>query len=65
MPMNWSLESVVETSATPARLLRDIDELVQQVAAEAAPGDQIVVMSNGSFGGIHQKLLAQLDNEGK
>ena len=63
--MNWSLESVVQQSPVPAQLLRDIDELVQQVVAEARPGDQIVVMSNGSFGGIHQKLLNQLDNQGK
>jgi len=63
--MNWSLESVVEHSPVPARLLRGIDELVQQVAAAARAGDQIVVMSNGSFGGIHQKLLNQLDKEGK
>jgi len=63
--MNWSLESVVESSPVPAQLLRDIDELVQQVVAEARPGDQIVVMSNGSFGGIHQKLLNRLDKEGK
>ena len=63
--MNWSLESVVQQSPVPAQLLRDIDELVQKVVAEARPGDQIVVMSNGSFGGIHQKLLNQLDNQGK
>ncbi|MEE4145899.1 MAG: UDP-N-acetylmuramate:L-alanyl-gamma-D-glutamyl-meso-diaminopimelate ligase [Halieaceae bacterium] len=63
--MNWSLESVVKDSPVPAQLLRDIDELVQRVATEARPGDQIVVMSNGSFGGIHQKLLDQLDKEGE
>ncbi len=63
--MDWSLESVVEHSPVPARLLRGIDELVQQVAAAARAGDQVVIMSNGSFGGIHQKLLNQLDKEGK
>ena len=63
--MNWSLDSVVEDSVVPARLVGDIDELVHQVAVEAEPGDQIVVMSNGSFGGIHQKLLQQLDKEGR
>ena len=58
--MNWSLDSVVERSRTPAQLVDNIDELAQQVAREAMPGDQIVIMSNGSFGGIHQKLLDQL-----
>jgi UDP-N-acetylmuramate: L-alanyl-gamma-D-glutamyl-meso-diaminopimelate ligase len=34
--------------------------LVEAVVAEAKPGDQVVVMSNGGFGGIHDKLLARL-----
>ena len=29
-------------------------------AAEARPGDEVVIMSNGGFGGIHQKLLDAL-----
>ena len=58
--MNWSLESVVEHSAAPAQLADNIDELVQTVASAARPGDQIVIMSNGSFAGIHQKLLDEL-----
>jgi UDP-N-acetylmuramate: L-alanyl-gamma-D-glutamyl-meso-diaminopimelate ligase len=38
----------------------DVDVLVSQVVAEVRPGDQLVIMSNGGFGGIHQKLLDQL-----
>jgi UDP-N-acetylmuramate: L-alanyl-gamma-D-glutamyl-meso-diaminopimelate ligase len=38
----------------------DLDGLVKRVVAAAQPGDQILVMSNGGFGGIHGKLLAQL-----
>jgi UDP-N-acetylmuramate: L-alanyl-gamma-D-glutamyl-meso-diaminopimelate ligase len=34
--------------------------LVGAIAAEARDGDQILVMSNGGFGGIHQKLLEAL-----
>jgi UDP-N-acetylmuramate: L-alanyl-gamma-D-glutamyl-meso-diaminopimelate ligase len=34
--------------------------LVAAIAAEARDGDQILVMSNGGFGGIHQKLLEAL-----
>ena len=58
--MEWSLDSVVESSDVPASLLQDVDELVRQVASASRPGDQIVIMSNGSFSGVHQKLLAQL-----
>jgi len=62
--MDWSLDSVVEHSGSPAELVGDIDVLAQKVAAQARPGDQVVIMSNGSFGGIHQKMLAQLEMKG-
>jgi UDP-N-acetylmuramate: L-alanyl-gamma-D-glutamyl-meso-diaminopimelate ligase len=39
-----------------------LDALVSAVAAEARPGDHVLVMSNGGFGGIHEKLLARLGN---
>jgi UDP-N-acetylmuramate: L-alanyl-gamma-D-glutamyl-meso-diaminopimelate ligase len=45
---------------TSARHLRDVDTIVAAVAREARPGDLIVVMSNGGFGGIHGKLLEAL-----
>lgn len=41
-------------------VVTDLDELIMQVCAAAKPGTHIVCMSNGSFGGIHQKLLDQL-----
>ena len=43
-----------------AQTAADITTLVQQVSAAARPGDHIVCMSNGGFGGIHAKLLAAL-----
>jgi UDP-N-acetylmuramate: L-alanyl-gamma-D-glutamyl-meso-diaminopimelate ligase len=45
---------------TAARHLPDVETIVAQVSAEAKPGDVIVVMSNGGFGGIHGKLLEAL-----
>ncbi len=35
----------------------DLERLAAAVASEARPGDQVLVMSNGGFGGIHQRLL--------
>jgi UDP-N-acetylmuramate: L-alanyl-gamma-D-glutamyl-meso-diaminopimelate ligase len=61
--MDWSMESIVAQSPVPAAVVSDIDELVLQVAAEAKAGDQLVVMSNGGFGGIHQKLLDKLQDK--
>ena len=41
--------------------LSGIDEIVHTVTAAARPGDVIAVLTNGGFGGIHQKLLAALE----
>jgi len=41
-------------------VLSTIDEMVATVVAAAGAGDHILVMSNGGFGGIHDKLLAAL-----
>ena len=38
----------------------DVDELVKAVVKAAKPGDHLLCMSNGGFGGIHEKLLAAL-----
>ena len=35
-------------------------ELIEAIASAARPGDQVLVMSNGGFGGIHDKLLQRL-----
>ena len=44
-----------------ARFESTVDAIVRTVAANAAAGDRVVVMSNGGFGGIHQKLLTALE----
>jgi UDP-N-acetylmuramate: L-alanyl-gamma-D-glutamyl-meso-diaminopimelate ligase len=58
--LDWDLASVVEASAAPAELVSDIDALAGRVAGMSRPGDHVVIMSNGAFGGIHQKLVAEL-----
>ncbi|EWH01865.1 UDP-N-acetylmuramate:L-alanyl-gamma-D-glutamyl-meso-diaminopimelate ligase [Halomonas sp. BC04] len=58
---DWSLEPVLAAIVEPAHLVTDIDALVAALVAEARPLDRIVVMSNGGFGGIHEKLLAALE----
>ena len=43
-----------------AAVFRDLDQLIAAVVVVAQPGDHVVVMSNGGFGGIHEKLLGAL-----
>jgi UDP-N-acetylmuramate: L-alanyl-gamma-D-glutamyl-meso-diaminopimelate ligase len=47
-------------SSRHARYIPEVDAIVTTIAAEARDGDVIVLMSNGGFGGIHQKLLQAL-----
>jgi UDP-N-acetylmuramate: L-alanyl-gamma-D-glutamyl-meso-diaminopimelate ligase len=44
----------------PARVIASVDELAAHLAERAAPGDTIVIMSSGDFGGLHDRVLAAL-----
>ncbi len=56
----WDAGSVFASLGPRARCEPDLDALVAAIATEARDADQVLVMSNGGFGGIHQKLLAAL-----
>lgn len=58
--MNWSLDAIIAGSTVPASLSTDVRQLARQVTQQARPGDRVVIMSNGGFGGIHQILLDEL-----
>ena len=58
--LGWDAEAVFGPLGSRARCVEDLDTLVRGVVAEARPGDHVLVMSNGGFGGIHAKLLAGL-----
>ncbi len=44
----------------PAAAIVEVDRIVDHVAAEARPGDVVMIFSNGAFGGLHTKLLERL-----
>ncbi len=58
--LGWDAVEVLAPMGERARVVSSVDALVQQVATLTAPGDHIVCMSNGGFGGIHQKLVTAL-----
>ncbi|RUR30583.1 UDP-N-acetylmuramate:L-alanyl-gamma-D-glutamyl-meso-diaminopimelate ligase [Vreelandella nanhaiensis] len=58
--IEWSMESLVAEQGANAHLYRDIDALVSAVVSQAEPLDRIVVMSNGGFEGVHERLLHAL-----
>ncbi|EHR73042.1 UDP-N-acetylmuramate:L-alanyl-gamma-D-glutamyl-meso-diaminopimelate ligase [Burkholderiales bacterium JOSHI_001] len=56
----WSAAEAMAPLGPQAKVADSVDKLVAQVVAAARPGDHVLVMSNGGFGGIHAKLLAAL-----
>jgi len=58
--LSWNAAVALAPLGGKALCCDRLDRLVAAIAAEAKPGDQVLVMSNGSFGGIHQQLLDRL-----
>lgn len=58
--LDWDAAEALQPMGAHAKVADNIDTLLQQVTAAARPGDTIVCMSNGGFGGIHAKLLEAL-----
>ena len=56
----WSVTEALAPMAAQAVVADSVDTLVAAIVRAARPGDQVLVMSNGAFGGIHEKLLAAL-----
>jgi len=58
---DWDLEDLVNHSSVPAQLEHSLDDLIHAALTLAEGGSHIVIMSNGGFGGVHQKLVKQLN----
>jgi UDP-N-acetylmuramate: L-alanyl-gamma-D-glutamyl-meso-diaminopimelate ligase len=58
--LGWDAREALAPMGERAQVADSIEELVRQVVASAKPGDHILCMSNGGFGGVHQKLLDAL-----
>ena len=61
--LNWEMDSVLESLPNKSSLYDDIDTLVSTICNSAKSGDHVLIMSNGGFGGIHEKLLLALDKQ--
>ncbi|SPE20093.1 UDP-N-acetylmuramate:L-alanyl-gamma-D-glutamyl-meso-diaminopimelate ligase [Burkholderiales bacterium] len=58
--LGWDPRDALRALGAKARVFDQLEDLVAAVAASARRGDQVVTMSNGSFGGVHDKILAAL-----
>lgn len=57
------LADEISAGGTPARHIADVEEMADYLVKSAKPGDCIAVLSNGGFGGLHEKLLERLKEE--
>ncbi|AWB35159.1 UDP-N-acetylmuramate:L-alanyl-gamma-D-glutamyl-meso-diaminopimelate ligase [Orrella marina] len=60
--LEWDAQAVLAPLGNHYRVENELNELADAVVRSAQPGDHIVVMSNGSFGQIHEKLLTLLQS---
>ncbi len=57
----WDLATAMAEAPVPVTLAADVATLAERILAAVQPGDLVVVMSNGGFGGIHEILLSRLE----
>ena len=60
--LDWSLAAAL---GPRARVRPAVESLVGEIAGLVRPGDHVLVMSNGSFDGLHRRLLARLRGESR
>ena len=60
--LGWDAAAALAPLGEKAVVKEDLNELIEAIAAAARPGDHVLVMSNGGFGGIHEKLLKRLQD---
>jgi len=58
--INWSMQEIFSEQGKVVDISNDIEQLCHKLAQQAKTNDHILIMSNGGFAGIHQKLLDKL-----
>lgn len=60
--MDWDISELTSQSKVPASVFSSTDEIINHLLSQASSGDFILIMSNGGFEAIHQRLLDALRN---
>ena len=58
--LGWDAQGALQSLGEKATSHDDLEQLIAAIATTARPGDTVLIMSNGGFGGIHEKLLQAL-----
>ncbi|MEA9978592.1 MULTISPECIES: UDP-N-acetylmuramate:L-alanyl-gamma-D-glutamyl-meso-diaminopimelate ligase [unclassified Pseudomonas] len=58
--LGWDLAATAALCSVPSVVCESLDAIIAKVKSQAKPGTQVVIMSNGGFGGLHSKLAEAL-----
>jgi UDP-N-acetylmuramate: L-alanyl-gamma-D-glutamyl-meso-diaminopimelate ligase len=58
--LGWDVAKALESIGTKTGVFEDLEAMINAIVVMSKSGDQILVMSNGGFGGVHGKILARL-----
>lgn len=58
--LNWSMKELIAQSQVQVQVFSQIEQIIDTLVHTLQPGDHLVIMSNGGFGGIHDKLIQRL-----
>jgi UDP-N-acetylmuramate: L-alanyl-gamma-D-glutamyl-meso-diaminopimelate ligase len=58
--LGWDLKEALKPLGEKAYAFDNLDQMVRQIVSYVRPNDHILIMSNGGFGGVHQKILQEL-----
>ena len=56
----WDVTAALQSLGARANVSTDLEQLIRNVAGEIRHGDHVLIMSNGGFGGFHDKLIEYL-----
>ena len=58
--LGWDLQSVADSIGNHTFLCNDVSAIINHIVRMARNGDHILIMSNGAFGGLHERLISEL-----
>jgi UDP-N-acetylmuramate: L-alanyl-gamma-D-glutamyl-meso-diaminopimelate ligase len=61
--LGWDAAEALRPLGSRAHCIADLEALIATLANDARPGDHLVIMSNGGFGGLHRRLLERLSRD--
>ncbi len=60
--LEWDIHAMAENASTLILIKKDVAQIIEQLVQDCRRGDQIVILSNGGFDNIHQKLIQALQS---